>query len=261
LGKRSAGIKCNGLRSCGVSKQRRNGNCGNEYAIISWCQYDLTDRLVQVAKDGITVASYLYDEFGLRLEKTGTGGMTPYVFDINGKVLYEQENRDYFPALPNRKAGPFPVVGSDGTLTSVGIGVAGASQAAGNTLAAHDVAKVAYSGAKLASENNNVIGSIVEKTGEVVVKAAIGVGSAVIAWGSGAVDAIGDAFVAAKRQVFKKYPTRKKAQDAVQRVGRSQDKKTGKTEGPEQHDKGGPHYHDKNHNDDIKPNVHYEYPK
>ena len=57
--------------------------------------------------------------------------------------------------MPNRKAGPFPVVGSDGTLTSVGIGVAGASQAAGNTLAAHGTAKVAYSGAKLASKNNN----------------------------------------------------------------------------------------------------------
>jgi RHS repeat-associated protein len=106
-----------------------------------------------------------------------------------------------------------------------------------------------------------VLEPILEKGWQVVYSATIGVVSGVIAWGSGAVDAIGDAFVAAKQQVFKKYPTRKKAQDAAQRVGRSQDKKTGKTEGPEQHDKGGPHYHDKNHNDDTKPNVHYGYPK
>jgi RHS repeat-associated protein len=104
-----------------------------------------------------------------------------------------------------------------------------------------------------------VIGPIVEKAGEVVVKAAIGVGSAVIAWGSGVVDAVGDALVSARRQVFKKYPTRKKAKDAADKVGRHKGK-NGKPEGPEQHDKGTPHYHDKNHDDPTKPNVHYGYP-
>jgi RHS repeat-associated protein len=58
-------------------------------------QYDLLNRLVQVAKNGVTVASYLYDEFGLRLNKTGLSGKIDYVFDTNGNVVYEQENRDY----------------------------------------------------------------------------------------------------------------------------------------------------------------------
>jgi hypothetical protein len=64
--------------------------------------------------------------------------------------------------------GTLIAVSSDGTLTSVGIGVAGASQAAGNTLAAHGAAKVAYNGAKLANNNNNPKGTRNPKVKEAV---------------------------------------------------------------------------------------------
>jgi len=58
-------------------------------------EYDLLSRLTEVRKNDRTVAEYLYDAAGLRLMKTDDSGVTYYVFDLNGQVLYEQENRDY----------------------------------------------------------------------------------------------------------------------------------------------------------------------
>lgn len=46
-------------------------------------------------KNGLDVASYIYDESGLRLKKQGKDKSVYYVFDTGGNVLYEQENRDY----------------------------------------------------------------------------------------------------------------------------------------------------------------------
>ncbi|NLW46989.1 MAG: hypothetical protein GXY86_06600 [Firmicutes bacterium] len=53
------------------------------------------NRLVKVAKNNEDVASYLYDESGLRLKKQGNDKAVYYVFDTGGNVLYEQENREY----------------------------------------------------------------------------------------------------------------------------------------------------------------------
>jgi len=57
--------------------------------------YDLLNRLNKVAKNGQVIAEYLYDESGLRIQKTGADGIVNYVFDTAGNLLYEQENRDY----------------------------------------------------------------------------------------------------------------------------------------------------------------------
>jgi len=51
--------------------------------------------LVKVAKNNEDVASYVYDESGLRLKKQGKNKAVYYVFDTGGNVLYEQENREY----------------------------------------------------------------------------------------------------------------------------------------------------------------------
>ena len=67
-----------------------------------------------------------------------------------------------------------------------------------------------------------------------------------------------EAYKWARRQVYRQYPTRKRAKDAADRVGRFQ--KNGKPQGPERHKKGPPHFHDKNHNNPNKPNIHYGYP-
>lgn len=58
-------------------------------------QYDLLNRLVKVKKNDQEIASYVYDESGLRLKKQGTDTAIYYVFDTSGNVLYEQENREY----------------------------------------------------------------------------------------------------------------------------------------------------------------------
>ena len=58
-------------------------------------EYDLLNRLVKVKKNGLDVASYIYDESGLRLKRQGKDKSVYYVFDTGGNVLYEQENRDY----------------------------------------------------------------------------------------------------------------------------------------------------------------------
>ncbi|NLW48477.1 MAG: hypothetical protein GXY86_14235, partial [Firmicutes bacterium] len=76
-----------------------NGNLVKKTAAdgsVTWeYRYDLLNRLVKVTKNSIDVASYLYDESGLRLKKQGKDKAVYYVFDIVGNVLYEQENRDY----------------------------------------------------------------------------------------------------------------------------------------------------------------------
>ncbi|NLW48269.1 MAG: IS3 family transposase [Firmicutes bacterium] len=72
-----------------VKKTATDGSVIWEY------QYDLLNRLESVMKNGVQVASYIYDESGLRLKKTGTNATVYNVFDIGENVLYEQENRDY----------------------------------------------------------------------------------------------------------------------------------------------------------------------
>ena len=76
-----------------------NGNMTQKTAVDGsevWIYgYDLLNRLVTVQKNGVNVASYLYDESGLRVEKTGTKGTVDYVYDTGGNVLYQQEGRNY----------------------------------------------------------------------------------------------------------------------------------------------------------------------
>lgn len=59
-----------------------------------------------------------------------------------------------------------------------------------------------------------------------------------------------------RKQVGKKYPTRKIAEDARDARG----KPGGKANKPERHGDGPWHFHDKNHNDPSKPNIHYIFP-
>ncbi len=72
-----------------VKKSTINGDTVWSY------QYDLSNRLVKVAKNDLVVASYLFDESGLRFKKQGTDTAIYYAFDTGGNVLYEQENREY----------------------------------------------------------------------------------------------------------------------------------------------------------------------
>ena len=57
--------------------------------------YDLLNRLVKVEQNGEVVATYKYDETGLRLSKQTKEQTTYYVFSLNGQVIYEQEDTDY----------------------------------------------------------------------------------------------------------------------------------------------------------------------
>ena len=58
-------------------------------------RYDLLNRLTEVKKNGVTVAKYSYDETGLRVKKESGDGTIYYVFNLEGQVLYEEENREY----------------------------------------------------------------------------------------------------------------------------------------------------------------------
>ena len=76
-----------------------NGNLIQKTAVdgsVVWeYQYDLLNRLISVKKNGKTVSDYLYDDSGLRLQKTSPAGVTYYAFDQSGNILYEEENRNY----------------------------------------------------------------------------------------------------------------------------------------------------------------------
>lgn len=76
-----------------------NGNLVKKTAVdgsVTWeYHYDLLNRLLKVSKNGTDIASYIYDESGLRLKKQRAGKTVYYVFDTGGNVLYEQENREY----------------------------------------------------------------------------------------------------------------------------------------------------------------------
>lgn len=58
-------------------------------------RYDLLNRLTEVKKNGSTVARYWYDETGLRIKKESADGTIYYVFNLEGQVLYEEENQEY----------------------------------------------------------------------------------------------------------------------------------------------------------------------
>ena len=72
-----------------------NGNLITKTTIdgsIVWnYSYDLFNRLIQVSNNGNIVASYMYDDSGLRIKKQGTSSTTYYSFDTGGNVLYQQE--------------------------------------------------------------------------------------------------------------------------------------------------------------------------
>ncbi|HOJ78308.1 MAG TPA: hypothetical protein PL158_09440, partial [Bacillota bacterium] len=72
-----------------IKKSAINGELVWEY------QYDLLNRLTKVFKNGEPVAEYLYDESGLRLQKTGSQGAVYYVFDQEGNLLYEEKDSEY----------------------------------------------------------------------------------------------------------------------------------------------------------------------
>jgi RHS repeat-associated protein len=67
--------------------------------------------------------------------------------------------------------------------------------------------------------------------------------------------------MAQRDQVFKRYPTRKRARDAAANSPGGPWQKRGRTKGPERHGNGEPHYHDGWHDDPTKPNVHYTFPR
>ncbi len=59
-------------------------------------RYDLLNRLTEVKKNGSIVARYWYDETGLRVKKESGNGTIYYVFNLEGQVLYEEEeNQGY----------------------------------------------------------------------------------------------------------------------------------------------------------------------
>src|SRR5690554_4587886 len=58
-------------------------------------RYDLLNRLTEVKKNGATVARYRYDETDLRVKKESGNGTIYYVFNLEGQVLYEEENQGY----------------------------------------------------------------------------------------------------------------------------------------------------------------------
>jgi RHS repeat-associated protein len=67
-----------------------------------------------------------------------------------------------------------------------------------------------------------------------------------------------------RRQIFRRFKSRKAAEDARNEAGPWQkpDRQgKPKTQGPETHDEGDPHFHDKNHEDKTKPNIHYVFPR
>lgn len=76
-----------------------NGNLVKKTTVdgsVTWeYRYDLLSRLESVTKNGVQLASYIYDESGLRLKKQGKDKAVYYVFDTGGNVLYKQENKDY----------------------------------------------------------------------------------------------------------------------------------------------------------------------
>jgi RHS repeat-associated protein len=72
---------------------------------------------------------------------------------------------------------------------------------------------------------------------------------------------LGAAQKSRRPQIWKNFPTRKKAKDAAANSPKGPFQKDGKTQGPERHADGLPHYHDGNHNNYGKPNIHYTFPK
>jgi RHS repeat-associated protein len=63
-----------------------------------------------------------------------------------------------------------------------------------------------------------------------------------------------------RKQVFKMFPTRKKAKDAAAHSPGGPWQKDWKTMGPEKHGDTPPHYHDGHHDHPTKPNTHYQFP-